>query len=484
MGPLWGKGWLNNIGTNAARRLALNTAAPMAARLIDAAFAVVYLRLLGRSEVGAYTFLVVFTTYLDTLLDFGLNALVAREVSRGSVAPSTAFRAVNLLRLGLWLVGLPIAAVMYFVFPRAANLSTQDALAGAIFYLALLPTVLAKTATSLLWAAERLDLTAAVSVVATVLKTALGATLLFTGFGVVGLAAASLIVNVVTAVTLWRLISWESVQRQGQAPIRWLRESWPLFVNQLLQGLFFKVDALLLPGLAGLAAAGVYGAAYKVSEGAGIVSSSFTLALFPRLSRASDTTEAYRLGLRLLLQIGLPLAAGVALLAEPIVAVVGGRDYLPDSAVALAILICYLPLSYANGLTQYVLIAAGRQRLLTAAFVGALVFNVVANLLLIPRFSYVGAAWVTVLSELVLLVPFQRAAARVAPGVSVFSEARIPIFATLLMAPVVWWLRDSVHPIAAIVAGVGVYALALWSLGGIDGQQRRLLQQLVRRSAL
>jgi O-antigen/teichoic acid export membrane protein len=117
---------------------------------------------------------------------------------------------------------------------------------------------------------------------------------------------------------------------------------------------------------------------------------------------------------------------------------------------------------------------------LTTAFVGALVFNVVANLLLIPRFSYVGAAWVTVASELVLLVPFQRAAAHVCPGVSVLSEARLPLIGTLIMAPVVWWLRDAIHPIAAIVAGVVVYALALWSLGGIDAQQRRLLAQIVR----
>ncbi len=458
----------------------------MAARLVDAAFAVVYLRLLGRSEVGAYTFLVVFTTYLDTLIDFGLNALVAREVSRGSVAPSTAFRAVNVLRLGLWLVGLPVVAVMYFVFPKAANLSAQDAMAGAIFYLALLPTVLAKTATGLLWAAERLDITAGVSIIATLLRTALGAIALFTGFGLVGLAAASMATNVVTAITLWRLTpsSPQSSVFSPQSSLGWLRESWPLFVNQLLQGLFFKVDALLLPGLAGLAAAGVYGAAYKVSEGAGILSSSFTLALFPRLSRSGDTSDPYRMALRLLLQVGLPLAAGSALLAEPIVAVVGGREYLPDSAVALAILICYLPLSYANGLTQYVLIAAGRQRLLTAAFAAALVFNVVANLLLIPRFSYVGAAWVTVASELVLLVPFQRAAAKVAPGVSLFGEARIPLLGTLLMAPVVWWLRDAIHPLAAIVAGSVVYVVALWSLGGIDAQQRRLLGQLVRRSAV
>src|SRR5438477_8363005 len=112
----------------------------MAARLVDALFALVYLRLLGRSEVGAYTFLVVFTTYLDTLIDFGLNALVAREVSRGNVAPHVAFRSVALLRLGLWVLGLPLVALVYGSFPRAANLSSEDALAGAIFYMALLPS--------------------------------------------------------------------------------------------------------------------------------------------------------------------------------------------------------------------------------------------------------------------------------------------------------------------------------------------------------
>ncbi len=465
----------------------------MAARVIDAGFALIYLRLLGRTDVGSYQFLVVFTTYLDTLIDFGLNALVAREVSCGRVTAAAAFRAVNLLRLGLWLVGLVPVAVVYGPLRPATNLSAEAVLAGWVFYLALLPSVLAKTATGVLWAAERLELSAGVSVLSTVLRTALGAVVLFGGLGLVGLAMASLATNVVGAVVLWRLAAAQAAEHAdgpeltasfapgGAVGARaWLAESWPLFVNQLLQGLFFKVDALLLPGLAGNAAAGVYAAAYKVSEGAGIVSSSFTLALFPRLARATDAAGAYRLALRVLLQVAFPLATGIALLAEPIVAVVGGRDYLPDSAIALAILICYLPLSYANGLTQYALIAAGRQRLLTGAFVAALVFNLAANLVLIPRFGYVGAAWVTVASEIVLLVPFRLAAMKVAPGVSLLREARAPLAATLLMAPVVWWLRDSLHPLAAAAAGAGVYTLALWSLGGIDQAQQRLMAQLVR----
>jgi O-antigen/teichoic acid export membrane protein len=467
---------------NPARRLALNTAAPIAARLVDAAFAIVYLRLLGRADVGALQFVVVLTTYLDTLVDFGLNALIARDVSRGSVSASAAFRSVNLLRLALWVVGLPVVLLVYGPLRGSAALSTEAALAGWLFYAALLPTVLAKTATGILWSQERLDLTAAVSVLTTLIKTGLGVVVLFAGFGVVGLAEASLATNVLTAVVLWRLSA--SAVKEPSADVQplsvWLREGWPLFVNQLLQGLFFWIDALLMLPLAGDLAAGTYAAAYKVSQGAGIISSSVTLALFPRLSREADLSGAYRMALRALLQIAFPLTAGTALLAAPIVTLVGGRSYLPDSATALAILICYLPLSYTNGLTQYVLIAAGKQRLLTLAFAAALVFNLGANVLLIPRFSYIGAAWVTVVSELILLIPFQLVAGRVASGVSLIAEARIPLLATLLMAPVVWWLRDAVHPIAAIPVGAAVYAVGLWALGGIDSSERRLLLQFVR----
>ena len=159
----------------------------------------------------------------------------------------------------------------------------------------------------------------------------------------------------------------------------------------------------------------------------------------------------------------------------PTITVVAGRDYLPEAAIALAVLIWYLPLSYANGLTQYVLIAANRQRFLTLAFIIAFAFNLAANLTLIPRYGYLGAAVVTVASEIVLLVPFQWAARRAAPGVSLFGESRHAILATAVMAPVVWWLRDALHPLLAIFAGVVVYPTALWTLGGLTADQLRIL---------
>jgi O-antigen/teichoic acid export membrane protein len=487
--------------------VARNAVAPMAARVVDMAFALVYLRILGPANTGAYQFLVVFTTYpLDTLVDFGLNTIVARDVRRSGAPPPAVFRAVAVLRLGLWLLGLPIVLLVYGPGLEPAGLPPEARPAGFVYFVALLPAIVAKTASGLLWAIERLELTAAVSVAATLLRVGLGAAVLFAGLGLLGLASTSLVVNVVSATILSLLLvrqaHWRPAEGDppmssgvpagreglGQAVTRpdgLLRESWPLFVNQLLQGLFFKVDGLLMPGLAGASAAGAYAAAYKVPEGTGVISSNVTLALFPRLAaEAGDARglgRAYRLTLRSLLQVGVPLAAGGAILAQAIVTIVGGRGYLPDSAIALAILMWFVPFSYANGLTQYVLIALGRQRFLTLAFLVAAVFNVGANLVLIPRFGYVGAAWVTVASEVVLLAPFGWAVTRSVPGVSFVGEARAPVLATLAMAPVVWWLRDAVDPLVALLAGLLVYPAALWAVGGIDAEQVAIARRLLSR---
>ena len=70
----------------------------------------------------------------------------------------------------------------------------------------------------------------------------------------------------------------------------------------------------------------------------------------------------------MLLALAFPIAVGTTLLAEPIILILAGPGYLPESAWALQILIWYLPISFVNGLLQYVLIAVNRQRTLSVAF--------------------------------------------------------------------------------------------------------------------
>jgi O-antigen/teichoic acid export membrane protein len=70
-----------------------------------------------------------------------------------------------------------------------------------------------------------------------------------------------------------------------------------------------------------------------------------------------------------------------------------------DAAPCLRVLAWALMLMFVNRFTGTLLTAAGRQGMLVKLCAVVLVANVVLNLLLIPRYGRMGAAWVTLLCE-------------------------------------------------------------------------------------
>ena len=182
-------------------------------------------------------------------------------------------------------------------------------------------------------------------------------------------------------------------------------------LNGLIINILFKSDGILLGALRGDTELGLYNSAYKFIDALLIIPSTLTIALFPLFSvygadKKDNLLRVYREGLRLLLAIALPISAGTLFVAYDLITFLGGPDYLPGGAIALQILIWFLPFSYINGLTQYVLIAIDKQRSITWAVVAAAVVNIALNLIFIPFFGYKASAAITILTELVLLGPF------------------------------------------------------------------------------
>lgn len=90
------------------------------------------------------------------------------------------------------------------------------------------------------------------------------------------------------------------------------------------------------------------------------------------------------------------------LFAQQIILIIGGNAYLGAVPSFRILLLSLVPVGASNILGGQVLIPAGKEkRLLRAEILGA-VFNFIANLLLIPRFSIEGAAVTTVLSEIIV----------------------------------------------------------------------------------
>lgn len=475
-----------------AQRVGRNSLAPLATslgnRVVDFAFAMLMLRLLGAENVGKFAVAVVFVGYLDILTNFGLNALLIREVAREPAARHRYLTGSLLLRLGLWLAAAPLALLGLYFSRDALGLGPDTLLVVAILTVSLVPGNVSAALSSLFYAFEKIEYPSALTIATNLLRIVLQAAALLAGFGILGLAAISLLVSLVTAVAFavlaFRVLGRPRLELQPGLLRRMLIESYPLMINHLLATVFFKIDSLMLQGRWGSTVVGYYSAAYKFVDGLQVIPSSFTFAIFPVISRrAGDgpkaVLRAHVAGLRILVGLAVPISISTTALAEPLILLLGGREYLPDAAIALSVLIWFLPFGFFNGLTQYVLIAINQQRFITLSFVVATSFNVLANLYAIPRYSYVGAAVVTILSELALAAPFYYCIRRHLGPLPLFSLFGRTGLAGAGMVAVVWLGRD-LSPLATVPVALLLYPALLVATGAVSREEARQGWKLAR----
>ena len=151
-------------------------------------------------------------------------------------------------------------------------------------------------------------------------------------------------------------------------------------------------------------------------------------------------------------------------------------DFLGGSNLALQVIIWSIPIGFVNSVTQYVLIAVNQQRFLTKAFIIGVVFNTVGNLLLIPTFGYVGAAFVTILSEFSLLFPFYYSVKR---NVGTVPWAHIivpPLLAMALMiGAIVLLQRAGLGLLSSTILGWPIYLAGLVLTGALRGEDMQIV---------
>ncbi len=493
-----------------ARRIAKNSLAPMALnlmnRLIDMVFAAFMLRVLGPDDAGKYYFAIVVFGWFEIVTNYGLNTFLTREVARDRAHAGRYLVNTTILRLLLGLVGIPGLALLLGLrqalpgLPGAAAagivpLASDTLWAITLLVLAQAPATISTGLSALFYAFEKAEFPAAVATITTLVKVSLGSITLILGWGIVGLAGTSMAVNVVTLVILgW--LAWRLILREAPAPARAaavdfglqrhaLRESFVLMLNNLLATLFFKVDVTLLEPLRGPREVGWYSAGYKFIDAYNVVPSLFTLALFPLMARQAhhadrraDLRFTYGFAVKLLVAIALPLAVATSFLAELLIGLLGGAEFLPYGATALILLAWSMPFGWINSVTNYVLISLEQQRGLTRAFAAAVVFNIVVNVIFIPQYGFAAAAGLTIVSEIFEGLAFYYYLRRSLGGVAWLGLLGRLWAAAGLMAALTWALW-SVQPVVALAAGLAAYGAALAVLQAFNAEERATLVSIL-----
>lgn len=361
-------------------------------------------RYLGPEQFGLLNYAVAFVALFTSVATLGLNGIVVRDlVQDPSMAETTMGTAFMLSVLGgLSAFGLSLLAISYA--------RPNDDLAKFIVVLLSLLMVLKATDVVRYWFESQVQSKYVVSIEN-------GVFLVFSTvkIGLI-LASASLIAFVwailaealIVAVGLmgmyaWRggkLSAWRSRFTRAKTL---LKDSWPLILSGLSIMVYMRIDQVMLGQMLGDESVGIYSAAVRISEVWYFIPMAIVASVFPSIIEAKKKSEAlYYERLQKLLNVMVMLALAVAIpmtfLSDWVVTLLFGTAYHQAGSV-LAVHIwagIFVFLGVASG-TWFLI--EGLQRYSFYRILSGAVVNVGLNLILIPKFGVIGAAWATVVSQ-------------------------------------------------------------------------------------
>lgn len=421
-------------------------------------------RLLAPREFGLLAFALTYIVYVDTIADLGSGTALVYWPDRRDDAAQVTFLinvAAGIFWCGVTVVLAPFIAGL-FNAPQGTDIVRALSFTFFIKYLG-------NTHEALMRKDLLLGVAAVPDVAMAVVKMAVAVALAWRGFGAWSLVWAHLAGLIVWTSLLWILMPWRpslSVPRDLFGPMLAYGRG-IIFVN-VLSAIQRQSDLLMISRWQGLTALGLYQLAGKIPEATVAmiyrVASRVLLPAFSRISAAGENPKrVYLAAARYVGTASFPVACGIAVLAEPLVLLFFGSQWVEAAPIvsALAILSGIRAVAVHPG---DVLKATGRVGLLARlGFVR--VAMIVVAVVVAARFSALAVAIALVIVDGLALFMVFTVTSR-AIGVSLIEVARA--FAPSLTAAagmsaaLVAWLRwgPELSPLVAA-------ALVPVALGGV-----------------
>jgi O-antigen/teichoic acid export membrane protein len=182
---------------------------------------------------------------------------------------------------------------------------------------------------------------------------------------------------------------------------------------------------------------------------------------------------------RYVLFLAVPLAAGAFVLADPLIPAIFGEAFRASVPV-LRVISIVIVLRFHTVVMTNVFVAHHRELLRTQLQAVAVVIVVTANLVLVPRFGFMGTAFASLATEMFLWASYVVALRRIGHH-SLGTWIWRPIVAAVGMAGLCWISRETLPILAVIAIGVVVYAVAMVALGAIEREDREAFRRLTQR---
>lgn len=464
-----------------SKNFAVLTVAHILAKFIGLGLFVCLARYLGAVNLGKYSFAVAFTGMFVVLADLGVNTLIVREVARHREEATKYLNNIIVLKVIL----LPLVYLLIFIVVNIVPIPVITRRLVYLIGLYLLFTALAETGYSFFRAYEKMEYEAFTMVFCRLVALSLVVLVLIKGYGIIEVGWAFLAVGILNIL----IVSYLLIRRIGKPTLKidfgfistLIKVAVPLGVISFVYTIYFHVDSVMLEVMKGEAVVGWYNAAYRLMESLNFIPAMLAAALFPVFSRyypdaSKSLINISEKAIKFLIIVILPICFGTTFLARKLIFMIYTPDF-KNSILALQILIWVLVLISLNYIVGSLLVAMNRQATMMYIVVGALVLNVGLNLLLIPRFSLVGSAVATVISEIAVVGLAFYFITQYLARLRIFDQVGKPLMGCLLMCGFIYFVPNL--SIWIVIPGAAfLYFISLLILGTITGQDKLLFKQI------
>jgi O-antigen/teichoic acid export membrane protein len=484
-----------------------NTAIQTASQLVTWTMTWVLLsvlpRFLGDANFGKLFFAFSYCAIFGTFINFGMNTFLVREMAvlsgdKDGEAENGLAQGRHLLS-NLFALKLAMAAVAYLLMCLVILLLPYDAITRQAVFIVGAVTCLTSLTMALGSAFQGMQ-SMVIPNLAVISEKAIvtgGAclALVYFKFSVLEVCwvylAGALVNFVLTYVFLQRRICF-GLSLDGVWVRRILLGSVPFLIWVVFGEIYVRIDVLMLSLMTNDAVVGWYGVAFRLYGAILFVPMIFNTAIFPALAKmgggkaevGADFARATRRLMNLMLVVSVPIAAGIIMVADPILLQLYGPGSYLNAGPCLKLLGFSVLIMCLDVLLGSVLISRGLEKPWSYMAIAAAFFNPALNAFLIPmtQKAYgnggIGAATATVLTEVLMMCGALYLFPRGILAKQNLVVALKAVAVAALMMMLLQWL-DLANLVLMVVLGAGFYGVVALLVGVMPGEDLAHLKHAV-----
>ncbi len=392
------------------KKIAHNTLIQIVGKIISTIFGLFAIalitRYLGLKGFGEYTTVITFLTFFAVISDFGLTLVTTQMISCHTWSESKILNNLFSLRLISSLSFLVLAPLAVNFFPYNNEIKIGVAITFIAFLFPALNQILIGLFQKKL-SMERDTISEIVGRLILVLGIILSKKWQLGLNGILLSTIASTLSSFIFHYFLAFKFVFIKLEFNWSVWKEIINKSWPLTITIILNLIYLRADTLLLSLFRDAQEVGLYGATYRVIDVLASIPFMFAGLILPILTVAwlNKNIKYFKKILQksfdAMITIVIPLIIGAQLLGKDIMIFVAGQAF-SQSGEILKILIFAVAAIFLGTIFSHAIIALDKQKKMIKFYAFTSLSSLLAYLFFIPRFSYLGAAAVTIYSEVLI----------------------------------------------------------------------------------